>query len=605
MKKISFLILMVSASFAFFSCNEDLIKSDFDYKTDVSKISTSVTLDMLEQVSEEGVHFKATIIPSNNDEVYDQGIMFSTLQDFSTFSVLSVKPDTTSTGIFMEREEYKIAQGSTFYFKAFVKTKEGMALSNEVKSVFLEITWQSLGNATFIHTWMFDDPYTVELQQFMPDPTRYRLVDPFAEGLEKEGWIPDYNRGTQSPYWEFQILPKGSVFKGVTTTVDGLVVYDDIDMGYYHPTYDDEVLALHPSRFSNMTTENFWMKNIVTRYSDNGDPEIVQIAPYFYIMKAGGGWNMSQFDDIITIIFPGVVVSDYSAQIEYTGYLTDASDEIYALANVTLGADVVYGKVALVAGSMTQAILDGVIDGTIESEEIYASGEVSFPLTDQGRWTYVVVSFDGTGEEQDFDYTSFNYVIPGVTAYPIEDFYGDYIMTGLNYWDDTEVSMPVTIAEGPEANTLEISGIDYAGSVIATFPVKGYMSIAPQELAEKFTYQGTDYDMDFYTITPDYDLSDTDAMIFTRLDNGALMLSSDSYAIGYFIAISLGGVDGFYDISFAPVSTTASSLKSAASRSQSVTPKPFTKSKANIMLKNKVKSSKDFTRILDMPGSLF
>ena len=258
---------------------------------------------------------------------------------------------------------------------------------------------------------------------------------------------------------------------------------------------------------------------------------------------------------------------DYSAKIEYTGRYTDPAEDTYATAKVTLGADVAYGKVALISGGMTQAALTGVIDGSVESEDISAGGDVSLPLTGAGRWTFVLVTFDDADEPQDFDYTSFNFVASSDVKYPIEDFFGDYVMSGFSAFDDTEGSMEVAIAPGEEPNTLIITGVDYAESILATFPVKGYMSVVPQELPD-FVSGGAVYDMALYTITPDWEISDTDAMIFTRLESGDLVLASDTYAIGCLIRSEKAGgwVDGYYDIVFTPVSSAkAASMKSAAS----------------------------------------
>lgn len=267
--------------------------------------------------------------------------------------------------------------------------------------------WQSLGKAKFSDTWMFEDIYEVVIQQHMLDPTRYRLVDPYTEGLTKEGYIPDYNKGNQSPYLEFKVLPRGSVHKDVTTTVDGLVVYDDIYTGYFHSNYGQEVLAMHPSRFTSLSTESSWLHNIVTQFSADGKPEVVQLAPYFYMMGVGG-WNYTQNDGVVTIVFPGVVLADYAVEVSYDGRYTNADGEDFAIADVTLGADVEYAKVAMVSGGATQAGLNGVIDGSIPSVEVTASGKVQFPCPATGRYTFWVVIYVD-GEAYDYNYVAFDF----------------------------------------------------------------------------------------------------------------------------------------------------------------------------------------------------
>lgn len=430
-------------------------------------------------------------------------------------------------------------------------------------TVGMPAPWESLGDATFSDTWLFDNSYSVEIERNMIDPTRYRLVDPYSEGLDEEGYIPDDASGNQCAYLEFQVLPAGSVYKGVTTTVNGLVVYDDFDTGWFESDYGADVVCMHPSRFTKYATENFWLHNIVTQFSADGEPEVVQLAPMYY-MAGIGGWDQTQNDGLITIVFPGVVLADYSSDVEYNGRYTDTNGDLFAVANVTLGADVEYAKVALVPGSLTGDDLDGIIDGSIESVQIDASGTVQLPCSTAGRYTFVVVTY-AEDEAKDYSSVSFNFTTgDAATLYPAEDFYGDYIMTGLSVFDDSEMDpMSVTIAAGDDPNTAVITGIDYAANVMATFPVKGYMSIMPQALANYGPY-----DMTWLSVTPDWDINDEDALIFTRLESGDIVLTPDSYAMGYILdSDKLGGyADGYYNIAFTPASSSKAATFKAASK---------------------------------------
>jgi hypothetical protein len=444
--------------------------------------------------------------------------------------------------------------------------------------------WKSLGKSTFIDTWSFDNEYEVELQQHMLDPTRYRLVDPYTQGLSAEGYVPNYNRGNQAPFVEFQILPKGSVYKNVTTTVEGLVVYPDFNTGYYRSDYGDDVYCYHPSRFTAFATESSWSHNIVTKFSSAGEPEVVQLAPYFYIPAAGGGWNYTQNDGVITIVFPGVVLADYSVEIEYTGRYTDKSDNDYAVATVKLGADVTYVKVAVVPGAMSQAILNGVLDGSIESEQITVGGSVTLPLTVSGQYTYIAISYDANDEAQEFDYDTF-YYSKNAVSYSIEDFYGSYKLTGKSQFSgEPDAAMNVTIAVGDSENTLTITGIDYANTVKATFnTTTTTLSIAPQ-LLDDFVAGGNSYDMALYTTTVAGDVSTTAAMDFTLVDGGNIIMTGASAADGYLIRSEAAGgwVDGYYDITFvAQAKAPAKSASTKAPISKKIAKRSVAKSTDN------------------------
>ena len=427
--------------------------------------------------------------------------------------------------------------------------------------------WEPLGKALYRDAFFSNDFYTVELQQNLVNPDRYRLVDPYTQILEDN---EEPSRGNQSPYAEFQILQKGTVYTAVRfsdgstndvpITVDGLVVYPDIFTGLYLSSYESEVVLYHPYRFISSETENLWLKNKVLQFSEDGKPEVVQFAPFYRLDPDGRGWDYRQSDGAITIVFPGVVLADYSAEIEYAGRYSDASDNLFAVAEVTLGEDVEYAEVGIVSGNMTQAALNGMFDGSIEVVQITASGKVQLPCTTAGRYTFIVVTY-ADDEAKDYNYVSFNFTTGSAgTAYPIEDFYGDYMFTGVD-GDDDEESFPVAISAGNTPNSFIIEGMawwDDDEIVKATFPVKGHMSIAPQKL-EDFYWNvalGTFQNVTLLTITKDGDVSDTDAMVFTRLDNGLLILSPLSEAIGYVIigtSSVTGGIfdlDEFYDIVF-------------------------------------------------------
>ena len=265
-------------------------------------------------------------------------------------------------------------------------------------------------------------------------------------------------------------------------------------------------------------------------------------------------------------------VFDYSADIEFTGRFTNTGGKDFALADVTLGADVAYAKVALVAGEWDEAIVDGIIDGTIESKEIQASGSVSTLCTEQGVYTYVVVTFDDDDEAKEAAYVTF--VFPPVDV-NIEDFFGDYILTGIWIYDSSwDGNMSVTIEEGDEDNTLTITGIDFTESITATFnPVSGTISIAPQDIAD---YYDDYYDSDMtnavlLTLLPNGDESETAVMTFRRMINGELQLTPASEAIGYIIFGEdedgdFLDSDGYFYPVFTPVSAPGPAKKSVASR---------------------------------------
>lgn len=265
--------------------------------------------------------------------------------------------------------------------------------------------WKSIGKAKFIDTWMFESSYQVELQQHMLEPNRYRLVDPYSEGLEKEGYIEaGFNKGNQSAYMEFEILPVGSTVGKVQTTIEGLVMYPNCNTGYYSTEFSEDYFVMHPSGLNR--PETAWTFNKVKQYSSDGKPEIVQIAPLYIMLQSMRGADKSTTDGMITIIFPGVVLADYSVSITHTGTYTSVDGSHYATANVTLGEDVESAKVALVENGDVEAAIAGIEDGSVSATEITKDGVVSLPYSNKGTHTFVVLAY-GDGKVQGSAYAHF------------------------------------------------------------------------------------------------------------------------------------------------------------------------------------------------------
>lgn len=265
--------------------------------------------------------------------------------------------------------------------------------------------WESLGKGQYIDNYFFNKSYELEIQRHLIDRNKYRVVDPFSQGFEDEGLKIGEE---QAQYFEFTILPAGSEHKGVTTTTDGLVVYDDINTGFYDNTNGGYRYYCHPSGFQSLSTESKWLKNIVTQTSDTGEPEIIQIAPYVYIPGVGG-WNYTQMEDLILIVFPGVELTDYTVEIEYSGRYTDAAGAEFAVASYTLGEDVESAKIALVSGNDVDAAVAGIVDGSIESVEVTESGTIQLPCSATGEYSFVIVTY-AEGEAKKAGAHTFNFV---------------------------------------------------------------------------------------------------------------------------------------------------------------------------------------------------
>lgn len=144
------------------------------------------------------------------------------------------------------------------------------------------------------------------------------------------------------------------------------------------------------------------------------DPEngsITFIAAYF--VKAG---LLAYGEE--TILFDGFDRKDFSIKAEYLGTLTDEKDNVYAAANVTLGADAAFGLAAVVPGQLTNDILGTIVSGEYEPSTVFTkSGIVKVSMEDMesGDYTFVFVNYDADYMAQNFAVYSFKYTAGGST----------------------------------------------------------------------------------------------------------------------------------------------------------------------------------------------
>lgn len=269
--------------------------------------------------------------------------------------------------------------------------------------------WNSLGKAKFTDTWMFSTTYEAELIQNDNDPTLFRLVDPYSEGLVAEGYYPDYYKAGPSPYIQFKLLKKGNTLAGQTITQSDLVYFNTFYTGYYHTGYAAEVKCYHPSSFTSYQAESYWTYNKVLQYQDNGLPAGVQLAPFYY-MDGVGGWDYSQDDGVITIIFPGAVLTDYSLEME-----AGLSNKGKLPVNFALGTDVAKVKYAIYEGALNAAQIEAraaaIIDGTQTGvKTVSESGVTEIEMDTTGVYTLVGVTFDKEDGAQEYESITFSYV---------------------------------------------------------------------------------------------------------------------------------------------------------------------------------------------------
>ncbi|MCH5175287.1 MAG: hypothetical protein J1F40_05325 [Prevotellaceae bacterium] len=310
----------------------------------------------------------------------------------------------------METFDAEAYNDSLINYNTYVKQLANYKRSTKV-TIMKDYNWTSLGMGTFDDALIFDESYRVEIQQANENPSMFRLVHPYNEGLEKE-YTDDEIAENPSDYVKFQILKAGDVLRGVTLKNDGLVYYNQFNIGIKDEDYNVAVSYVHPSAFASKATEESWSLNTVKSYQENGLPAVVQFAPFYY-MNGVGGYDYSVYTGVVTITFPGVKVYDYESEIVYSGRYIDADNVEYVLADVTLGADVKKARIVIVPGKNNiDDAYAGVLNGSLKYVEVDEDGQVQIPMLENaatGKYTIALLAYGEESEEgKDAEIVSYN-----------------------------------------------------------------------------------------------------------------------------------------------------------------------------------------------------
>ena len=276
--------------------------------------------------------------------------------------------------------------------------------------------WNSLGMASYADYWFVNKSFDVEILQNDNDPNKYRLIDAYKE-IVADWAASGYPTAEPTSVFEFQVLKPGDEFADVTITKKGLIAYPFIHTGCVHPSYNDEILLLHPCNFTNHATEDTWAFNKVLQYQENGLPAGIQIAPYYYMMSVGG-WNYADADADptdggIQFIFPGAVLTDYSLTITQDFAYAGEQDVAFAF-----GADVAFADFGTYEGALNASQIDSKLEGILAGTDttvvrLDSSSVVTLVFPATGQYTVVAVSYDADSVPQTAESLVLNYVAKG------------------------------------------------------------------------------------------------------------------------------------------------------------------------------------------------
>lgn len=228
--------------------------------------------------------------------------------------------------------------------------------------------------------------FDVKIQKSVVEEGKYRILNPY------KAWADEYAEKNEATYddadhyWIINATDPDYVYmEPCETGVDlglGAVTATSFVANYLSQGVTlDKIKAAKPELFGKLEKGVITMpaKSLLLLMGDKG----------YY-----GGTN-----GLFSVALPGNVIANYSVEAAYKGRFTDANDNDFAQVTMTLSNDVAKVKYALVpASSDLNATVSGIIDGSVASEEVSASGDVQVPFDETGKYVLVMVLYNANDE---------------------------------------------------------------------------------------------------------------------------------------------------------------------------------------------------------------
>ena len=228
--------------------------------------------------------------------------------------------------------------------------------------------------------------FEVKIQKSVVEEGKYRILNPY------KAWADEYAEKNEATYdgadhyWVINATdPDYVYFEPCETGVDlglGAVTATSFVANYLSQGVTlDKIKVAKPELFGKLEKGVITMpaKSLLLLMGDKG----------YY-----GGTN-----GLFSVALPGNVIADYRVEAAYKGRFTDANDNDFAQVTMTLSNDVAKVKYALVpASSDLNATVSGIVDGSVASQEVSASGDVQVPFGETGKYVLVMVMYNANDE---------------------------------------------------------------------------------------------------------------------------------------------------------------------------------------------------------------
>lgn len=396
--RFSYMVLVSLVAFAISSCT-----SDYDY-TGAPKVANEVYFSNTQQskieLSKSNSSFVVTLhrVETKGELTVllnytpDEGSIFS-VPNHVTFAdgeaeapiTITYNPEDLQYGTYnggtisVANEDYDTTYGiGSFTFKA--GATEWMDINtNKSTGAFRD---DAISTLLGIEPPTFD----VKIQKSVVEEGKYRILNPY------KAWADEYAEENEATYddadhyWIINATDPDYVYmEPCETGVDlglGAVTATSFVANYLSQGVTlDKIKTAKPELFGKLE------KGVITMPAKS------------LLLIMGDKMYYGGTNGLFSVALPGNVIADYSVEASYKGRFTDANDNDFAQVTMTLSNDVAKVKYALVpASSDLNATVSGIIDGSVASEEVSASGDVQVPFDETGKYVLVMVLYNANDE---------------------------------------------------------------------------------------------------------------------------------------------------------------------------------------------------------------
>lgn len=396
--KFSYMVLLSLVAFAISSCT-----SDYDY-TGAPKVANEVYFSNAQQskieLSKSNSSFVVTLhrVKTEGEQTVllnytpDEGSIFN-VPNHVTFAdgkaeapiTITYNPENLQYGTYnggtisVASEDCDTTYGiGSFTFKA--GATEWMDINtNKSTGAFRDDAISSLLG--------IDPPtFDVKIQKSVVEEGKYRILNPY------KAWADEYAEENEATYdgadhyWIINATDPDYVYvEPCETGVDlglGAVTATSFVANYLSQGVTlDKIKAAKPELFGKLE------KGVITMPAKS------------LLLIMGDKMYYGGINGLFSVALPGNVIANYSVEAAYKGRFTDANDNDFAQVTMTLSNDVAKVKYALVpASSDLNATVSGIVDGSVASEEVSASGDVQVPFGETGKYVLVMVMYNANDE---------------------------------------------------------------------------------------------------------------------------------------------------------------------------------------------------------------